>query len=716
MAGVTGASYPRYGYSEQIAVPSTVYTNVGQSGGQPITGTNRFYHTLGAPNDAGGTSNGWNPGSAGPPATPPSLVEPWDYFAFNDRDFTSVAELLLVPGCPPGLFTKQFAEFAPSAANVTSVFGMVTPSSGLTTTQLKTLPTAPGGIFSGPLNASLTTTPLTPHASPYLVDKLFYTAASPGTAPTNATFGDQTGDGWFKMFEFFEVPSQMIGAIGPVAQGTDFDWLRQDSKPGLINLNLIIDEEVFCSVFGSQDSNFTQRLLNFAQLPLMAFPGASIALSPTTFNATAAAASTLPMAEGQSPVPMVVTATTAYGSPAAAYPMNNVGVLATDPVNGLGNWMKAAFAQFLSLRHGGSGYVFGYGSGLPGQNMTVLTGNSNGPTTPAQAMVSPIPADRPFHSVSYPDIDYTIMRPAALPPFNYPTTPVTSTDPPPNTPATSWPPYYNASGATSYTADPGLRNSMVYQGFTSASLIPAPNTGTTPQSTPTTSIAAANTVPFLLPPAIPPRRLFQPPDFFWSTTATTPPYAANTITASNASDTGDPYLNNLVPVNATAAIGALPLFQTTTPPTNNVVNLFWPAGTTLPTAVPATTPPLIPSPYLGANSVTGPPVIPDMKQHPYFRTEALQKAMNLTTERTHQYAVWITIGFFEVKRQGDLLMIQQGNPVLAYDMLGPEIGASTGQTTRFRGFFLVDRLQLTGYDPNVIGSFRPAVVYRQTIE
>ena len=134
-----------------------------------------------------------------------------------------------------------------------------------------------------------------------------------------------------------------------------------------------------------------------------------------------------------------------------------------------------------------------------------------------------------------------------------------------------------------------------------------------------------------------------------------------------------------------------------------MVNLFWPAGTTLPPTVPATTPPTtIPSPYLGANYITGPPLIPDMKQHPYFRTEALQKAMNLTTVRTHQYAVWITIGFFEVTRQGDLLMIQQGNPVLAYDMLGPEIGASTGQTTRYRGFFLVDRLealQLRRYDP-----------------
>ena len=57
------------------------------------------------------------------------------------------------------------------------------------------------------------------------------------------------------MFEFFEVPSQSLGAIGPVAQGTDFDWARQDTKPGLLNLNLIIDEEVFFSVLGSQSIN-----------------------------------------------------------------------------------------------------------------------------------------------------------------------------------------------------------------------------------------------------------------------------------------------------------------------------------------------------------------------------------------------------------------------------------------------------------------------------
>ena len=53
--------------------------------------------------------------------------------------------------------------------------------------------------------------------------------------------GGYAADGWSKMFDFFETPSPMIGSIGPVAQGANFDWARQDTKPGLLNLNLIID-------------------------------------------------------------------------------------------------------------------------------------------------------------------------------------------------------------------------------------------------------------------------------------------------------------------------------------------------------------------------------------------------------------------------------------------------------------------------------------------
>ena len=96
----------RYGYTEQIASPmgysnqlgTGYYTGSTSNGAKP----NPVSHTLGIANDQ---------------------AEPWDYLPFHDRDFTGVAELTLVPGCPPGLFTKQFAEFAPSQ----NIFPLVQP-------------------------------------------------------------------------------------------------------------------------------------------------------------------------------------------------------------------------------------------------------------------------------------------------------------------------------------------------------------------------------------------------------------------------------------------------------------------------------------------------------------------------------------------------------------------------------------------------------------
>lgn len=657
----------RYGFTEQVAgtLAGSDSGNYGNYGGSGAI-TNHLLHTLGLPNEGAFA----NPRSANP--TP---QEQWDYFPFNDRDFTSVAELTLVPGCPPGLFTKQFAEFSPTAANVTTYFKPAV-TANLITPYLPGPPTVVSGTAVDYFTIGGATNPIVPHTFPYLVDKFFYSGYGGPVAPATAPPADPGGvvggygaDGWFKMLEFFEVPSQSMGAIGPVAQGMNFDWARQNAKPGLINLNLIVDEEVFFSVFGKQNQNFNQQLMNFAQLPDLgpAYHGGSLAAGTLP----------LPLPAGNPPIPWVVTATTASGAPAAAYPMHNVGVVALDPLTGgIRNWMKVSFAQFLSLRHGGSGFVFGYGSGLPGQNTTVLTTPAN-PNAPAFA-TSPIPAERPFHSLSYPDIDYTIMRPAALPPATY--SPTTSTDPPPSTPPTV--PIPNPFSATPYTGgyagDPGLRNPNLYQSF--------------PTGTPPANSTSAVPPTFVAPPAIPVRRLFQPPD----ANQTTNPQ-------SNAGVAGDPYINTVAPLTAPTATGALPVAKTVN---DGFVNLFWTTNTPIPTGVP--------NPYLGSG-VSGVTTI-DNRQHPYFRSELLQKAMNLTTVRTHQYAVWITVGFFEVTRQGNLLMIQSGNPILAFDLLGPELGASTGQTTRYRGFFLVDRLKLYGFDDTTPGSFRPAVVYRQTIE
>ena len=194
-------------------------------------------------------------------------------------------------------------------------------------------------------------------------------------------------------------------------------------------------------------------------------------------------------------------------------------------------------------------------------------------------------------------------------------------------------------------------------------------------------------------------------------TPTPPPPALPTV--SNASDSGDPFIN-VVPVNAASGPGggrpgAGGRHHGTYYLNNGYPNLVWSGNT--PTVHDHR-----PAYYLGANNGTN----PDYSQHPYWRSEMMQKVMNLTTVRTHQYAVWITIGFFEVTRQGDPLMAN-ANPgtslaTLGFDILGPEIGASSGQTTRYRGFFLVDRTKLYGFDDTTPGSFTPAVVYRQMIE
>ena len=271
------------------------------------------------------------------------------------------------------------------------------------------------------------------------------------------------------------------------------------------------------------------------------------------------------------------------------------------------------------------------------------------------------------------------------------------------------------------------------------------------------------------------RRLFQIPDAFDNAAnlfvggvlnpptiepAGTEPTAAS-VSPSNAGETGDPTLNLLVPyqtmtgtnppVNPPAgsafivpqpAPGALRRSAMAAGPrygalTNSVVNLYWPSSAATATGNSAAprrpctlSPPGRPPP--AANNEIGSTTSPtrnashylgsaatatraDNRQHPYWRTEHLQRIINQTTVRTHQYAVWITIGFFQVKRQGDLGMFAT-SPQLAFDIMGPEIGAANGKTTRYRGFMLVDRLQLAGFNPATTSNFRAAVVYRKRIQ
>lgn len=674
--GPTGTNaYIYYGDSKDYTSPST-----------PLKVTGEIRHTLGKVNSStfGGTA-----------------PEPRDYFPFNDRDFTSVVELMMVPSCPPALFTKQFAEVTPPVQNLANqeLKAVIYP-----------IPTAPvtGGTV-GPLTTETTvwaTSALDqanvppafsgngiPHTFPYLNDEFFYTAASeppdnltvipkiagrwittePSTAPFNVYnrsstvdnaginryIGGPGGAGWFKMLDFFEVPSPAFGAIGPVAQGTNYDWARQDLRPGLLNLNLIIDEEVFLGLMGES----IYRRMNQGQIGM---PG-----SATFANATT------PLA-----VTMVDEAGKPYQDPAdpnrlGFYNIPNVGYFDptgfTDPKdrnpypgttttqNAL---MKACFADFLSLRHGGTGYLFAFGNGDTGS-------------------VAPVAAERPFHSLSYPDIDYTVLRPAALPPS---ANTVPSPNPSPGIGRFTTYPLGTLGG--NYTGDPGVKNPYLFA-----------------QTTPTQ------------PPPIPARRLFQYPDAWGGLDGLT--FPAGGANPSNASPAGDPNVNLQVAQKTGLTMGGVAMGNNTGGLTNN--GFYYPDLTDPPnldlTTTPAnfTTTSIRNSQYLGAKNYGGAGAPYDQREHPYFRTEWLQKVTNLTTVRTHQYAVWITVGFFEVTKQGNPAMASVDYSQ-AYDQLGLELGVLDGKNTRYRGFFLVDRTKAVGFNVSLPGDFRNCVVYRDLIE
>jgi hypothetical protein len=180
---------------------------------------------------------------------------------------------------------------------------------------------------------------------------------------------------------------------------------------------------------------------------------------------------------------------------------------------------------------------------------------------------------------------------------------------------------------TTYTADPGVRYPNLYPGYAT-------------QTSPTGGAVATGGSP-VYPGAIPVRRLFQVPD-------------ANV--ESNAGEPGDSFINNQEPTPPATilqnpppppALGALPpitvQFNGTPVPFAfnqgypNLVWSIWP-GNNFPSSSGA------PVTSVGLSQPSDPSSTQfDARQHPSWRVEMLQRVMNLTTVRTHQYAAKTSI-------------------------------------------------------------------------
>ena len=442
-----------WGYSEQTDPGTTGTTaqsifSMDKSTGQPATSTSTAANIVRDPTQvATSTKFQHTLGTKGGGSDPTDTN--WSHLPFHDRDFTSVAELLLVPGCPPGLFTKQFVEEPYPGNDKGKGFDdssfLMGGSLYSATAKGIIVPTAPN---RGRKDFNITSLPSFP-TYPYLSDNFYYTAASvappaagggldAGYTSLTTEIGGWTGAGWHKMLEFFEVPSSANGATGFANNGNNYDWYRADVKPGLINLNLIIDEEVFAGVL--DDPRMNENLAAYTssipavvtQIDGNGYPVYNNDSTSTTYGLIYGAQ---PMFSLVSSNPTVAQSPTTFAAGRgyvirdpniANYNAANAPNYQPQQVHGL----KAAFADFLKLRHGGSGYLFAYGNGPTGSGDYPIPFAVNGFFTsiyPAQTPqpylqvpltqpTQPIAAERPYRSLSYPDINYTVMRPASLPP------------------------------------------------------------------------------------------------------------------------------------------------------------------------------------------------------------------------------------------------------------------------------------------------------------
>lgn len=127
-------------------------------------------------------------------------------------------------------------------------------------------------------------------------------------------------------------------------------------------------------------------------------------------------------------------------------------------------------------------------------------------------------------------------------------------------------------------------------------------------------------------------------------------------------------------------------------------------------------------------------------RNPAIQYSPMQRLSSMTTTRSGVFAIWITVGFFEVTPAPEWTGDNQaavrasfgggdmGGPRdivarEAYDrvypegyQLGEELGSDTGETTRYRAFYMVDRTIPVGFRPGDDTNVERALLVRRRIE
>lgn len=117
-------------------------------------------------------------------------------------------------------------------------------------------------------------------------------------------------------------------------------------------------------------------------------------------------------------------------------------------------------------------------------------------------------------------------------------------------------------------------------------------------------------------------------------------------------------------------------------------------------------------------------------QNPAFRYQFLNKLGNTVTNRSNVYAVWVTIGFFEVEAVDpeQYQWSSSMSPIAAWGLreffrafpdgfrLGRELGTDTGNVRRHRAFYLFDRSLPVAFERGQRHNVENAILLRRTLE
>ena len=104
-------------------------------------------------------------------------------------------------------------------------------------------------------------------------------------------------------------------------------------------------------------------------------------------------------------------------------------------------------------------------------------------------------------------------------------------------------------------------------------------------------------------------------------------------------------------------------------------------------------------------------------RNPFFHYQALSRLSNLVTTRSNVYAIWITVGYFEVTPWLD----GNGNPKVDPQhpdgyQLGQELGIDTGEVERHRAFYMIDRSIPVGFQRGKDLNIEKTILLRRFIE